>query len=77
MELTSTRADGTWTWRAAGAREPRGTVEGSLLPDGSKVGDTVRVDADFDLDGITILQVLPSKIARKEPQRISIVGNGD
>ncbi len=76
MELTSTRADGTWTWRAAGAREPRGTVEGGLLPDGSKVGDTVRVDADFDLDGITILQVLPSKIARKEPQRISVVGNG-
>ena len=76
MELTSARPDGTWTWRAAGAREPKGVVEGTLVPGGAKVGDVLRVDADFDLDGITILAVLPPKAARKEPERLEIVGSG-
>ena len=26
IELTSTREDGTWTWRAAGAKVPKGVV---------------------------------------------------
>jgi hypothetical protein len=76
LELTSARADGTWTWRAAGAREPRGVVEGSVLPDGSKVGDVVRADVDIDVDGITILNVLPPKAGRKGPERLEIVGTG-
>ena len=76
VELTSARPDGTWTWRAAGAREPKGVVEGALVPSGAKVGDVLRVDADFDLDGITILAVLPPKAARKEPERLEIVGSG-
>ena len=28
IELTSTRPDGSWTWRAAGAREPKGVLDG-------------------------------------------------
>ncbi len=32
IELTSSRPDGSWTWRAAGAREPRGVVDASVLP---------------------------------------------
>ncbi len=64
VELTSARPDGTWTWRAAGAREPRGVVEGSILPPSAKVGDVLRVDADMDVDGISILAVLPAKGAR-------------
>ena len=31
IELTSARPDGTWTWRAAGAREPKGVLDGKLL----------------------------------------------
>ena len=31
IELTSTRPDGTWTWRAAGARQPKGELDGGLL----------------------------------------------
>ena len=41
IELTSARSDGTWTWRAAGAREPKGVLEGSLLPSGAKTGDVL------------------------------------
>lgn len=74
VELTSTREDGTWTWRAAGAREPKGTLDGSLLFDGAKVGDVVRVDADFEIDGIVITGVLPPKGARQEPERLEILG---
>jgi len=39
IELTSTREDGTWTWRAAGAKVPKGVVVSSLLPNASKVGE--------------------------------------
>lgn len=74
LELTSERPDGTWTWRAAGAREPRGDVDGSLLPGGVKVGDVLRVEADITLDGISILSVLPPKGGRAEPERIEILG---
>jgi len=74
LELTSERPDGTWTWGAAGAREPRGEVEGSILPGGVKVGDVLRVEADVTLDGITILSVLPPKGDRTEPERIEILG---
>ncbi|MHB1974817.1 MAG: hypothetical protein ACYCR4_11145 [Acidimicrobiales bacterium] len=61
VELTSSRDDGTWTWRALGAREPRGVVEEKVLPAGAHVGDVLRVEAEFELDGITITTVLPAK----------------
>ncbi len=73
VELTSRRDDGTWTWRAAGAKQPRGVVEGDLVPSGAKAGDVLRVDAEFDLDGITIINVLPPKGPRAEPERIQII----
>src|SRR6187397_245425 len=74
VELTSARDDGTWTWRAAGARQPKGVLEGSLLYPGAKVGDVVRADADFELEGITILGVLAPKAARAEPERLELIG---
>ncbi|MFZ9165260.1 MAG: hypothetical protein ACO22N_04190, partial [Ilumatobacteraceae bacterium] len=61
IELTSTREDGTWTWRAAGAKVPKGVVESSLLPKESKVGDVLKIEADFDIDGITVLSVVPQR----------------
>lgn len=61
IELTSAREDGTWTWRAAGAKVPKGIVESSLLPTESKVGDQFKIEADFDIDGITVLAVVPQR----------------
>ena len=75
LELTSNRGDGTWTWRAVGAREPKGILNGTLLPGDAKVGDTHRAEADFDLDGITVLSVLPAKGARKEAAKLEIMGS--
>src|SRR6187549_2291193 len=75
VELTSARPDGTWTWRKAGARQPKGEVEAALLPDGAKVGDVLRVEADVLVDGIDITSVLPPKGERKDRfERIEITG---
>lgn len=61
IELTNARPDGTWTWRAAGAQQPKGVLDGSLVPAGSAVGTVFRADAEHDLDGITILSLTPVK----------------
>jgi hypothetical protein len=61
IELTSSAPDGSWTWRAAGAREPRGVLDGSILPSGSSVGDQLRVETEHDVDGIRVLSVVPNK----------------
>ncbi len=76
VELTSAKEDGSFTWRAAGAKQPKGVVEGSLLYGGAKVGDVVRAEADFDIEGITIVSVVPPPQAatRAEQSRIDIVG---
>jgi hypothetical protein len=73
IELTSKKDDGSWTWRAAGAKQPKGTLEGGLLYEGAGVGDVVRADADFELEGITVTAVLPPKGPRKEAERIEII----
>jgi hypothetical protein len=74
IELTSARDDGTWTWRAAGAKQPKGTLDAALLQPGAKVGDVLRVEADFDVDGIVVTVVLPPKSPRSEPERLEIIG---
>ncbi len=78
VELTSAREDGSFTWRAAGAKQPKGVVGGSLLYGGAKVGDVVRAEADFDVEGISIVSVVPppQAAARAEAARIEIVGTG-
>jgi hypothetical protein len=73
IELTSSRPDGTWTWRAAGAREPKGVLDGGLLGSSTKVGDVVKVDADFDVDGITVLSVVGGKARIEKSNRLELL----
>ena len=61
IELTSARPDGTWTWRKAGAREPKGVLDGSLLPNGAATGHVLRAEAEMELDGMTIVSVVDPK----------------
>src|SRR5947208_7236375 len=76
VELTSVREDGTWTWRAAGARQPKGVLDASVLYEGAKVGDVVRAEAEFELEGISISSVLPPREKkRSEPERLEITGS--
>lgn len=66
IELTSNRGDGTWTWRAAGAREPKGLVPATMLPGDCKASDVFRAEVDTDLDGTTVTSIIPNK-TRSEP----------
>ena len=66
IELTSQRDDGTWTWRAAGARRPKGEVSGDLVPDAAAVGSVLRAEVDGGLDGLEILALFAPR-ARPEP----------
>jgi hypothetical protein len=77
IELTSRASDGSWTWRAAGARQPRGTVSGDLVPSEGKVGDVVRAEIESGLDGVEVISVAaPRPVRRAEDggQRIEVLG---
>ena len=77
IELTSQTGDGSWTWRAAGARQPKGIVDGSLVPPGEAVGAVLRADVDVGLEGIEILSLTATKPARspeKTEGRIEVRG---
>jgi hypothetical protein len=76
IELTSSRDDGSWTWRAAGAREPRGTLEGPLVPGGAQVGDVLRAEIDGYLDQMSVVAVLPPRAPRREPERLELHSAG-
>ena len=72
IELTSALADGSWTWRAAGARQPKGVVDGAILPPGAKVGDELKVEVEQELDGLTVLGVVQGR-ARGEREVIELL----
>ena len=61
--------DGSWTWRAAGARQPKGTVEAALVPSGEAVGAVLRADVEIGLEGIEVLSLTPAKPARS-PEKV-------
>ncbi|HEX7095280.1 MAG TPA: hypothetical protein VF183_05320 [Acidimicrobiales bacterium] len=75
IELTSSRPDGTWTWRAAGAKQPKGEIDGALLPAGAKVGDVLRAEAESFLDGLVITSIITPKESRREPERLEVLGS--
>jgi hypothetical protein len=72
IELTSAHDDGTWTWRAAGARQPRGTLDGAILPSGAKVGDELKVEVEQELDGISVLSVVAGR-EKHDPELLTLL----
>ena len=68
IELTSQTPDGSWTWRAAGAREPKGILDAALIPSGEKVGSVLRADIEVTLEGIEVLSLSAAKPLRS-PER--------
>ncbi|MCY3577978.1 MAG: hypothetical protein OXH53_11750, partial [bacterium] len=76
IELTSQRPDGSWTWRAAGAREPKGEMAGDLIAFSASVGDELTVEAEFHMDGIEIIEAFEPKTKRPMPETLEILGSG-
>jgi hypothetical protein len=77
IELTSQTADGSWTWRAAGARQPKGVVEAALVPSGEKVGSVLLAEVEVSLEGIEVLSLSDAKPQRspeKAEGRIEVRG---
>ena len=73
IELTSALADGSWTWRAAGARKPNGQMDGSLLPSGSAVGDILKVEVEQMLDGIEIQSIVHGREKAEETNILELL----
>jgi FtsZ-binding cell division protein ZapB len=76
IEVTSLRPDGSFTWRQAGAKAPRGAGAAGLLPDGSKIGDVLRADIETDMDGAVVLAIAPIAEKKRNVTLITVTGSG-
>lgn len=72
IEITSRRDDDTFTWRAAGARQPKGVVAVATLPTGTGVGDVVKVEIEVGLDGTEVLGPIHGRPDRRVPETIEL-----
>ena len=62
IEITSLNGD-LATWRAAGAKLPKGVLAASLVPGGPVVGHVYRADIEQYMEGIEVLSVTAPKTA--------------
>jgi len=62
IEITSINGE-VATWRAAGAKLPKGSLATSLLPSGTTAGAEFRADVEQNMEGVEVLAVLPVKTA--------------
>src|SRR5487761_2510110 len=62
IEITSLQGD-VATWRAAGAKLPKGVLPTSLVPGGPVVGGVYRADVEQYMEGIEVLSVAAPKTA--------------
>ena len=68
IEITSLNGD-VATWRAAGAKLPKGVLNSSLVPGGPVVGNVYRADVEQYMEGIEILSIMAPKTASPEDPR--------
>ena len=79
IQLTSRLADDLWSWRAAGAREPKGTVATSIVPAGAKEGDVLRAEIERSIEGIEVTALAATaetKERTSKAQTIELLGSG-
>jgi hypothetical protein len=62
IEITSVNGDAA-TWRAAGAKQPKGVVPTSLLGGEVSVGTVYRAEIEQFMEGVEVLSVAPPKSA--------------
>jgi hypothetical protein len=76
IEVTSTRPDGSFTWRQAGAKAPKGAGGADVLPADAKVGDVLRAEIDMDMDGPVVVSLSPVKQRERNVTLLTITGSG-
>src|SRR5665213_2313169 len=62
LEITSLNGE-VATWRAAGAKLPKGVLQTSLIPGGPVIGNVYRADIEQFMEGIEVLSVMAPKTA--------------
>jgi hypothetical protein len=62
IEITSLKGD-VATWRAAGAKLPKGVLDASLVAGGPVVGNVYRADIEQYMEGIEVLSIMAPKSA--------------
>ncbi|MEI8051951.1 MAG: hypothetical protein WCI12_11015, partial [Actinomycetes bacterium] len=79
IQLTSRIADDQWSWRAAGARQPKGVVDASLVPDGIAEGTVLKADVEISIEGIEVIAISAPTVVAEKPkkaQTIELLGSG-
>lgn len=77
IELTSALDDGGFTWRAAGAKQPKGSVSAEVLPDGAAVGDELKVEVEQFIDGIEVVSVVAERAKNDRGDRLELKPSSD
>lgn len=62
IEITSLNGD-VATWRAAGAKLPKGVLSAALVPGGAVIGNVYRADVEQYMEGMEVLSVMAPKTA--------------
>lgn len=62
IEITSLNGE-VATWRAAGAKLPKGVLQASLVPGGPVIGNVYRADIEQFMEGIEVLSIMAPKTA--------------
>ncbi len=62
IEITSLNGE-VATWRAAGAKLPKGVLNATLVPGGAVIGNVYRADVEQYMEGIEVLSVMAPKTA--------------
>ncbi len=62
IEITSLQGE-VATWRAAGAKMPKGVLNVDLVPGGPVVGGVYRADIEQYMEGLEVISVMPPKTA--------------
>jgi len=73
IELTCELEDGSWTWRQAGARAPRGVLDAELVPADATVGVVVRAEVESEIGGGSIvISVLTPRARERHVELIEL-----
>ncbi len=79
IDITSKLDDDRFTWRASGAKEPRGTLSGSLLPGQVSAGVTMRAEIEVSIEGVEVVKLDSIDSAAKPAKKvetIELLGSG-
>ncbi len=74
IEITSKRNDGSFTWRAKGAKEPRGVVDPNIVGSDAVVGEVFKAEFESWLDGVQIVSAIKSSKKIESLSDIEILG---